>query len=192
MKKYTKLELEQKSIFVEAKEVMRSIDLSNSSSIILVAQKDIENIVLPTKAYFGEKGIEYNEDVIIEYLDDNSIEYKSFPSGDSFIEPTEGEYIIIYSDEDGVNVLDDPYLWNYEEYFYSYWNGSNIINVSTESVEDVELIETITLGALNYHIFKNESEYLIGFDNEGYYTPVTLIKFFKTYNEAKAYVEREG
>lgn len=104
---------------------------------------------------------------------------------DALIEPRQGEYIIIYSEDDDVNVGDDPYMWDYDQYGYTYWDGSNQKELLFDETEEVKQVgkhtireDKINYGrAINYYIVKNDNdEFFVFQDNEGYCDPASKIE----------------
>ena len=181
-KNYVLLSGEDNSIIAPENEVFRCI--SDNFDCLWVKRDLFEK---KDKRTFDD------EEEAMDFYED----YEHFNNYDVIPIPPEGKYISVYC-SDGNGVGEDPYFWDYDSHCYKWWDGSNWQTFTSDDIEELEIVNTITKNepdfncgrAVHYHIFKNKSdEYIVGFENDGYFHPISEEKRFTDKAKAIEYIE---
>jgi hypothetical protein len=173
---------------------MKKVALASNEEIYIVEEEKVYKCITDetidsiwVKREYFEK-LDFSEistsekEEVIDFLENNDLtdgtDFLDTYSQDTLVEPNRDEWVVVHSSDSPFG--EDPYMWDYANYGFTYWDGSNHVEVTGGYISNIKLLkekevrdETINYGrAITYRIYKDEDgDIFISYENDGYSTP---------------------
>jgi len=153
---------------------------------------DFRGTVLVNARQADKKDFNCIDDAMEYYREKNTETFVLHGEG-YFLEPKINEYSVVYTEDESIDMNDEPYMWEYEYYFQTYWEGSRQKeNIYTSAVK-VKEIHSHNIADITYKVYEAEDgEYYGERDKRGHFVADTAkIDFNKKMGDSEIEEEIE-